>query len=78
MTTGKPDDAAQSAQRRREHQEAVDALRAAEDAYRQAIAGSAFLSSTEDPSAVEVQQEALNRLEEARRRLDEVRQQEQK
>ncbi len=78
MTTGKPDDAMQAARRRREHEEAVEALKAAEDAYRQAIAGSAFLSSTEDPSAVEVQQEALNRLEEARRRLDEVRQQQQK
>ncbi len=75
MTTGKPDDAMQAAQWRREHEAALEALRAAEDAYRRAIAGSAFLSSTEDPSPVEVQQEALNRLEEARRRLDEVRQQ---
>ncbi len=75
MTTGKPDEATQAAQWQREHDAAVEALRAAEDAYQRAIAGSAFLSSTEDPSAVEVQQEALNRLEEARRRLDELRQQ---
>jgi hypothetical protein len=58
----------------REHDAAVEALRKAEEGYQRVIAGSPFLSPGEDPSPVEVQREALNRLEEARRRLDEVRQ----
>ena len=57
-----------------EHQAAVEALRNAEEGYQRVIAGSAFLSAGEDPSPVEVQHDALNRLEEARRHLDEVRQ----
>jgi hypothetical protein len=62
------------AQWEREHQAAVEALRKAEEGYQRVIAGSAFLSAGEDPSPVEVQHDALNRLEEARRHLDEVRQ----
>ncbi len=57
----------------REHQAALEALRKAEEGYQRLIAGSPFLPG-DDPSPVEVQQDALNRLEEARRRLDEVRQ----
>ncbi len=58
----------------REHDAAVEALRKAEEGYQRLIAGSPFLPG-DDPSPVEVQRDALNRLEEARRRLDEVRQQ---
>lgn len=58
----------------REHQAALEALRKAEEGYQRVIAGSSFLSAGEDPSPIEVQRDALNRLEEARRRLDEVRQ----
>ncbi len=57
----------------RDYQAAVTALEEAEREYQRTIAGSAFLSS-EDPSSVEVQRDALNRLEEARRHLDDVRQ----
>ncbi len=71
--TGEKAAGARRAEWQREHDAALDALRQAEDAYHRVIAGSAFLSS-EDPSAAEVQREALQRLEEARRRLDEVRQ----
>ena len=73
MTGERADVAARRAAWQREHDAALDALRQAEDAYHRVIAGSAFLSG-EDPSAVEVQHDALQRLEEARRRLDEVRQ----
>jgi hypothetical protein len=73
MTSGKPGAAARQAEWQREHDAALAALREAEDVYQRVIAGSAFLSS-EDPSAAEVQRDALQRLEEARRRLDEVRQ----
>ncbi len=58
-----------------EHSTAMEALREAEQAYQRVIAGSPFLSSGEDPLPAEVQKEALDRLEESRRRLDEVRQQ---
>jgi hypothetical protein len=57
----------------REHEAAVEALRKAEEGYQRVIAGSAFLPG-DDPSPVEVQRDTLNRLEEARRRLAEVRQ----
>ena len=45
----------------------------AERAYHRTIAGSAFLSPSEGPSAVEIQRESLEALEAARVRLDEVR-----
>lgn len=72
---GEPRDrAARRAAWERERAAAVAALQQAEDTYQRVVAGSAFLSAAEDPSAVEVQHDALNRLEEARRRLDEVQQ----
>jgi hypothetical protein len=55
------------------HTEALDALQAAERAYHRAIAGSAFASPTEGPSAIELQKEALSALEAARTRLDTIR-----
>lgn len=73
MTGEKAGAAARQAEWQREHDAALEALRQAEDAYHRVIAGSAFLSS-EDPSAAEVQQDAFQRLEEARRRLGEIRQ----
>lgn len=56
-----------------EHAAALDALQQAERAYHRTIAGSAFASPTEGPSAVEMQKESLDALEAARVRLDEVR-----
>ncbi len=57
-----------------EHAVALEALQETERAYQRMIAGSAFVSGPEGPSAIELQKEALGRLEEARLRLDEVRQ----
>jgi len=57
-----------------EHTVALEALQQAERAYQRIIAGSAFLSGPEGPSSIELQKEALARLEDARLRLDEVRQ----
>jgi hypothetical protein len=56
-----------------EHASALDALQRAENAYHRAIAGSAFASPTEGPSALEVQKDALDAVEAARVRLDEIR-----
>ncbi|MCC7416602.1 MAG: hypothetical protein IT176_05615 [Acidobacteria bacterium] len=56
-----------------EHISALEALQAAERAYHRTIAGSAFASPTEGPSAAEMQKDSLNALEAARVRLDEVR-----
>jgi len=52
---------------------ALDALQRAEHAYHRTIAGSAFASPTEGPSAVEMQKESLDEVESARVRLDEIR-----
>jgi hypothetical protein len=57
----------------REHAAALDALQQAEQAYHRTIAGSAFLSATEGPSAVEIQKDSLEAVEAARVRLDEIR-----
>ena len=57
----------------REHTDALEALQQAERAYHRTIAGSAFSSPTEGPSAIEVQKESLDAVEAARVRLDEVR-----
>jgi hypothetical protein len=57
----------------REHTNALEALQRAEQAYHRTLAGSAFASATEGPSAVELQKESLDRVEAARQRLDEVR-----
>jgi hypothetical protein len=56
-----------------EHTAALEALQRAEHAYHRTIAGSAFASATEGPSAIEIQKESLEQVEAARVRLDEVR-----
>ncbi len=56
-----------------EHAAALDALQRAEHAYHRAIAGSAFTSPIEGPSAIEIQKDSLDQVEAARERLDEVR-----
>ena len=57
----------------REHAAALEALQLAERAYHRTIAGSAFASPIEGPSAIELQKESLEALEAARVRLDEIR-----
>lgn len=57
----------------REHAAALEALQQAERAYHRTIAGSAFASPIEGPSAIELQKESLEAVEAARVRLDEVR-----
>ena len=57
----------------REHTDALDALQQAERAYHRTIAGSAFSSPIEGPTALEMQKESLDAVEAARVRLDEVR-----
>ena len=56
-----------------EHAAALADLQQAERAYHRTIAGSAFASPTEGPSAIEMQKDALADLEAARTRLDEIR-----
>jgi hypothetical protein len=56
-----------------EHAAALEALQQAERAYHRTVAGSAFASPTEGPSAIELQKESLEAVEAARLRLDEVR-----
>jgi hypothetical protein len=56
-----------------EHAAALDALQSAERAYHRMIAGSAFANPTEGPTAVELQKESLEQVEQARVRLDEIR-----
>jgi hypothetical protein len=56
-----------------EHTAALESLQQVERAYHRTIAGSAFASPTEGPSALEMQKESLDALEAARVRLDEVR-----
>ena len=56
-----------------EHEAALAELQQAEQSYHRVIAGSAFASPTEGPSAIEMQKEALDRVEAARVRLDEIR-----
>ena len=58
----------------REHDAALAALQAAQQAYHQILAGSAIAAGPEELSSVEAQREALQRLAEARVRLDEIRQ----
>ena len=55
----------------RDHEDALGALQAAEQAYHRTIAGSAFAGLAE---ATEAQHESLQRIEEARLRLEEIRQ----
>ena len=56
-----------------EHAEALEALQQAQRGYHRTIAGSAFANPTEGPTAVELQRDALEVVEAARVRLDEVR-----
>ena len=56
-----------------EHAAALEALQRAERAYHRTIAGSAFASATEGPSAVELQKESLDAVAAARVSLDEIR-----
>jgi hypothetical protein len=56
-----------------EHAAALADLQRAERAYHRTIAGSAFASPSEGPSAIEMQKESLEALEAARVRLDEIR-----
>jgi hypothetical protein len=56
-----------------EHTAALAALQTAERAYHRTIAGSAFANPTEGPTAIELQKESLEMVEDARVRLDEVR-----
>jgi len=57
----------------REHAAALEALQAAQRAYHRTIAGSAFASPTEGPTAIELQKESLDAVEAARVALDAVR-----
>ena len=57
----------------REHAAAFEALQQVQRAYHRTIAGSAFASATEGPSAAELQKESLEAVEAARVRLDEIR-----
>ena len=57
----------------REHTAALEALQQAQRAYHRTIAGSAFASPTEGPSAIELQKDSLAEVEVARVRLDEIR-----
>ena len=56
-----------------EHEAALASLQQAERAYHRTIAGSAFVSPDEGPSAIEMQKESLDALEAARLRLDDSR-----
>jgi hypothetical protein len=56
-----------------EHAAALESLQQCERAYHRTIAGSAFASPLEGPTAIELQKESLEQVEAARRRLDEVR-----
>ena len=56
-----------------EHAAALEDLQRAERAYHRTVAGSAFASPTEGPSAAEMQKESLEAVEAARFRLDEIR-----
>jgi hypothetical protein len=55
------------------HTAALEALQDAERSYHRTIAGSAFASPSEGPSAVEMQKESLQAVEAARVALDEIR-----
>jgi hypothetical protein len=56
-----------------EHAAALEALQRAQRAHHRTVAGSAFASPTEGPTAIEMQQESLKAVEAARIRLDEIR-----
>jgi hypothetical protein len=56
-----------------DHAAALEALQQAEREYHRAIAGSVFVGPIDGPGVAELQQDALDLLKGARRRLDEVR-----
>lgn len=56
-----------------EHTVALEALQQAERAYHRTITENAFAGATEDPASAELQQDALDAIDGARRRLDEIR-----
>jgi hypothetical protein len=58
-----------------EHTAALEALQQAERNYHRAIAGSAFGTASDGPDAVAVRRESLRSVDEARVKLDQVRQQ---
>jgi len=76
-TGASPEDAAGGVERwlewQHDHAAALEDLQRAEHAYHRTIAGSAFASPTEGPSALEMQKESLEAVESARIRLDEIR-----
>jgi len=57
----------------RAHAAALQELQEAQRAYHRTIAGSAFANPTEGPTAQEMQKEALDAVEAARVRMDEIR-----
>lgn len=57
----------------REHSAALEALQHAERAYHRSLAGAAFGAADEEPSPGALQKEALEAVEAARLRLDQVR-----
>jgi hypothetical protein len=57
----------------RAHAAALEDLQRAQRAYHRTIAGSAFASPSEGPTPEEMQKDALNAVEAARVRLDEIR-----
>jgi hypothetical protein len=56
-----------------EHTVALEALQSAERAYYRTLAGSAFVSPTEEPMALDLQKDSLEQVDAARTRLDELR-----
>jgi hypothetical protein len=56
-----------------EHAVALEALQQAQRAFHRTVAGSAFADPMEGPTAIELHKEALDHVEAARVRLDEVR-----
>jgi len=76
-TGASPEEAAGCVERwlewQHDHAAALEDLQRAERAYHRTIAGSAFASPTEGPSAIELQKESLEAVEAARVRLDEIR-----
>ena len=56
-----------------EHAAALNALQQAEHVYHRTIAGSAFANPVEGPTPIELQKDALELVEAARTRLDELR-----
>jgi hypothetical protein len=56
-----------------EHSAALQALQDAERTYHRAIAGTAFTSGDEETACTELRRAALNQVDAARARLDEIR-----